>query len=145
MAGCIDAHAKAEFAAQSFEAFNACLGLIAEAEVFSFVQLGDVQSLLEDFGCEAAGGHAREFGREGNDEDRVETCFGEQMQFLGKRRDERLSRFRANNSRRVRIEGDGYRADAEKACLRYYFGDNPLMSAVNAVEVADSGNGWAEV
>src|ERR1700761_4313061 len=145
MTRCVDAHTEAKFAAQSFEAVDACFGLIAEAEVFAFVQLGDVQGLLEDFCGEGARGHVGEFGGEGNDQDCVDACFCEQLQFLRKRCDERLNRFGPYYSRRVGIEGDGDGWDVQGACLGYDFGDNPLMSVVDTVEVADGGDGWTEV
>src|ERR1700735_3872895 len=43
----VNANGEAKLTAESFEAFNACLGLIAEAKIFTFVQLGYVQDSLE--------------------------------------------------------------------------------------------------
>ncbi len=43
------------------------------------------------------------------------------------------------------IEGDGEGLDAERAGAGDDLGDDPLMAAVHAVEVADGGDGGAEV
>ena len=43
--------------AQGFEVVDVSFGVVAEAEVFSFVELDDVEVLVEDSGGELAGGH----------------------------------------------------------------------------------------
>jgi len=45
----------------------------------------------------------------------------------------------------MRIEGDGDRLDAEGAGARDDLGDHPAVAAVHTVEVADGGDGGAEV
>jgi hypothetical protein len=44
----------------------------------------------------------------------------------------------------MRVEGDGNGAGAEGAGAGHNLGDDPLMSAMDAVEVPDSGDGWTE-
>ena len=65
--------------------------------------------------------------------------------FCDERRDQRLAGFGADDACGVGIEGDGDGADASCARLRYDLGDDPLVAAMDAVEVADGGDGWAEV
>ncbi len=55
--GGVDLAGEAEFAAQGFEIVYVSFGVVAEAEVFSFVEFDDVEGLLEDFGGEGSGGH----------------------------------------------------------------------------------------
>src|ERR1039458_8419577 len=52
----VDGDAEAEFLAEGFEAADAGLGVVAEAEVFAFVDLGGVEGVDEDAGDEVAGG-----------------------------------------------------------------------------------------
>ena len=66
-------HGEAEFAAKGFQAVDVGLGVIAETEVFSFVEFDDVQGVLQDVGGEGPGGHLREFFGEGQDEDGVDA------------------------------------------------------------------------
>ena len=63
----VDADPEAEFAAQHFEAVDACFGLIAEVKVFAFVQLSYMQNPLQNVCGEAAGGRSRELFGEGQD------------------------------------------------------------------------------
>ena len=90
----VDADGEAEFAAEGFEAVDACFGLVAEAEVFAFVQLGDVEGLLEDVGGEVARGGAGELGGEGQDEEGVDAGGGEEFELFGERGDEGLAAIR---------------------------------------------------
>ncbi len=66
-------------------------------------------------------------------------------QLFGERRDERLARLGADDASGMRVEGDGDGFDAERAGARDDLGDDPLMAAMHAVEVADGGDRWAEV
>ena len=45
----------------------------------------------------------------------------------------------------MRVEGDGDGAGAEGAGSGDNLGDDPLMAAMDTVEVADGGDRWAEV
>ena len=56
VAGRVDVDGEAELIAEGFEAVDAGFGLIAEAEVLSFVQLLDVECVLEDLFGEVMGG-----------------------------------------------------------------------------------------
>ena len=56
-----------------------------------------------------------------------------------------MARFGADDAGGVGVEGDGYGAEAEGAGSGYDFGDDPLVAAMDAVEVADGGYGGAEV
>jgi len=47
-AGSVDGDAEAECAAEGFETADACFGVVAEAEVFTFVDLGDVEFVDQD-------------------------------------------------------------------------------------------------
>ena len=53
--GGIDLAGEAEFAAKGFQIVDVALGVVAEAEVFSFVEFDDVEGVVEDFGGEAPG------------------------------------------------------------------------------------------
>jgi len=143
--GGVDADGEAKLVAEGFEAVDAGLGLVAETEVFAFVQLGDVQGLLQDLGGEDAGGHVREFDGEGQDEDSVDTGCGEEFELLHERGDEGLAGFGADDAGRVRVEGDGDGDEAEGAGAGDDLGDDPLVAAMHTVEVADGGDRRAEV
>ena len=43
------------------------------------------------------------------------------------------------------VEGDGDGGNAELTCACDYLRDDPLVAPMHAVEVADGGDGWAEV
>jgi hypothetical protein len=45
----------------------------------------------------------------------------------------------------MRVEGDSHGPDAEGAGTGDDLGDDPLMAAMDTVEVADGGDGWTEV
>jgi len=45
----------------------------------------------------------------------------------------------------MRVEGDGDGPGAERAGAGDDLGDDPLMAAMDAIEVADGGDGWTEV
>ena len=78
----VDDDAEAKFAAECFEAFDACLRLIAETEIFAFVQFGDVEAVSEHLGGEGAGRDAGEFAGEGKDESGVDAGGCEKLEFL---------------------------------------------------------------
>jgi len=50
----VDDDAEAEFAAERFESFDTCLGVVAEAEVFALVDFSGVDGVEQDVGCEVA-------------------------------------------------------------------------------------------
>lgn len=108
----VDADGEAEFGAEGREGVDAALGLVAEAEVFAFVELGDVEGLLEDFGGEGAGGGAGELGGEGEDEDGVDAGGGEELDFAVQGGDKGLGGFGAEDADGVGVEGDSDGADA---------------------------------
>ncbi len=65
--------------------------------------------------------------------------------FCGERGDEGEAGFGAEDARGVGIEGDGEGVGAEGAGAGDDLGDDPLVAAMHAVEVADGGDGGAEV
>ena len=140
----VDADGEAEFGAEGGEGVDAAFGLVAEAEVFAFVELGDVEGLLEDFGGEGAGGGAGELGGEGEDEDGIDAGGGEELDLAMQGGDEGLGGFGAEDAYGVGVEGDGDGTDAERAGSGDYFGDDPAVAGVDAIEVADGGYGGAE-
>ncbi len=139
-AGSVDDDAESEFAAEGFEAVDTGLGVVAEAEVFAFVDLGGVDGVDEDVLGEFAGVHVAEGVGEGKDESCVDAGGGEEFELAGKRGDEPLRVFRAEDAGGVRIEGDGEGLSAEEAGAGADFGDDSLMAEVHAVEVADGGD-----
>ena len=86
----------------------------------------------------------REFGGEGQDEQGVDAGGGEELEFFGEWGDERLARLGAEDPRGMRVEGDGDGPGAEGAGAGDDLGDDPLVAAMDAVEVADGGDGGAE-
>ena len=54
-------------------------------------------------------------------------------------------RFGAEDAGGMGVEGDGDGWNAEGAGACDDLGDDPLVAAMDAVEVADGGDGWAEV
>ena len=85
--GGVDPAGEAEFAAEGFEIVHVAFGVVAEAEVFSFVEFDDVEGFVEDFSGEGSGGHLREIFGEGNDDDCVESGSGEELELFGERGD----------------------------------------------------------
>ena len=69
----VDADFEVQLLDKVFEAFDVGLGLIAEAEVFAFVEFGDVQGLLQDVGGEGTSRHLRELFGEGQDEYNIDA------------------------------------------------------------------------
>ena len=60
--------------------FDAGLGVVAEAEVFALVDLGDVEGVDEDVGDEVAGMQVAELVGEGEDEGGVDAGGGEEFE-----------------------------------------------------------------
>src|SRR5271170_5829588 len=104
-----------------------------------------MKSLLQYVRGEGAGRHPRKLLGEGKYEDRVDACCGQELKFFGERGDERLARFRPDDAGRMWIEGDRDRALTKRASPRDNLGDDPLMTAMHAVEVADGGDRRAVV
>ena len=138
-AGGVAADAEAEFVAESFEGVDAGLGAVAEAEVFAFVELDDV---------EFAAGYLREVRADivasssvkGRTRMASMPVAARSSSFCAQRGDERRA-----VGRRTRA-GWGSKVMARErwpsgACARDDLGDDPLVAAVDAVEVADGGDG----
>ena len=104
-----------------------------------------MESLLEDLRCEIARGSFGELRGEGQDEQGVDAGGGEEFDFFGEWCDEGLAGFGPNDAGGVWIEGDGDGGEAESAGAGDDFGDDPLVAVMHAVEIADGGDGWAEV
>ena len=66
---------------------------------------------------------------------------------MGQRGDEGVGGVGAENADGVGVEGDGEGVEGEGvgSVAGVYLVDDPAMAAVDAVEVADAGNGGAEV
>jgi len=146
-AGSVDGDAEAEFLAEGFQAgvsslgaAGAGLGVVAEAEVFALVDLGDVEGVDEDVGDEIAGRHVAELVGEGEDEGGVEAGVGEEFEAAMERGDEGKRRFGTEDAGGVRVEGDSEGPAAEEARVGQDFGDDRLMAQMHAVEVADGGD-----
>jgi len=109
------------------------------------MQLGDVEGLLQDVGGEGARGVLGELFGEGEDEDSVEARGFEEFELAGEGRDEWQACVGAEDSCGVGIEGDGDGGLVEFPGAGDDLGDDPLVAAMNPVEVADGGDGGAEV
>ena len=91
------------------------------------------------------GGHLREFFGEWQDEDGVEAGRGEQIEFFGERGDEGKGGFGAQDAGGMGFEGDGDGFCAESAGTGDDLFDDRKVTAMDAIEVADGGDGGAEV
>ena len=136
--------AEAEFTSQGLEALHVCRGFVAEAEVFTFVDLADPKSVREDVAGELPGGEAGELCGEGEDEHRVETGGADLLELLRERGDERVGRLGAKDTNGVGIEGDGERLEREGTGTGVDPIDDPAVTAVDAVEVTDGGDDGTE-
>ncbi len=116
-------------------------GVVAEAEVFSLVDLGDVEGVAEDGLGEVVGGGVAEGVGEGEDEGGVEAGGGEEFELAGEWGDEGEGLSGAEDVGGVGVEGDGEGAAAEEARAGDDLGDDGLVAEVDAVEVADGGDG----
>ena len=78
-------NAEAEFMAKGLQAVDACLGVVAEAEVFALVYFGGVDGVDENVSCEVAGVHVTELIGEGEDEAGVDAGGGKEFEFAMER------------------------------------------------------------
>ena len=124
---------------------DAGLGAVAEAEVAALVEGEDAEAALEDLLDEVEGGEVGERGVEGQDEGGVDAGGGEEAEALGDEGEQAGSLGRAEESLGVGIEGDGDGAGVAVARVGQRCGEQMLVAAVDAVEVADDGDGGAEV
>ena len=136
----VDGDGEAEFAAEGFEAVDACLGVVAEAEVFALVDLGGVDGVDQDFRREVSRVHVTECVGEGEDEGGVDASGGEEFELTVERGDEGEGRFGAEDPGGVGVEGDSEGLSAEEAGAFDDFGDHSLMAEVHSVEVANGGD-----
>ena len=86
----VDGDGEAEFAAEGFEAVDAGLGLVAEAEVLAFVDLVDVEQLQRRSVAKSRAVMREKSRGEGQDDDGVDAGGGEEFEFLGEWGDEGL-------------------------------------------------------
>src|ERR1700748_137679 len=104
-----------------------------------------MKRVLEHFGGEGASCHAREFAGKGKYHHCVDPGGCQQFEFLWERRDERLARFRTNDTGWVWVEGDSYGTNFFCASLGCGLGDEPLVATMNTIEVSDGRDRGAEV
>ena len=143
-AGGVGADGEAEFMAELGETVSTGFSLVTEAEVFALVDFDDVGGVTEDVRGELASGEMREGEIEGENEGSVNAGGGEETEFLFERSDESEIGLLAEDAGGVRVKGDGEGGYAERFSASDDLGDDPLMAAVDAVEVPDGGDGGAE-
>ena len=139
----MDDDGEAKLAAQGLQAIgagDACLGLVAKAEVGALVDLGDVEGSGQDAGGEVAGGAAAQLIGEGQDECGVDPGGGEEFQLAGQRSEEEMRPLRVQDAGGMRLEGDGEREAGERAGAADDLGDDSLMAEMHPVVVADGGD-----
>lgn len=134
----------AEVGAEGLEGVDAGLGAVAEAEVFALVKFDDVELAVEEVVSELAGAHAGEIAVEGQDDDVVDASGGEEVKFVLEGGDEGGAGAGADGAGGVGVEGDDERAEAEGAGAAEDVADDPAMAAMDAIEVADGGDGGRE-
>ena len=134
----------AEVGAEGLEGVDAGLGAVAEAEVFTLVEFDDVELAVEEIVGELAGAHAGEVAVEGQDDDVVDAGAGEEVEFVLEGGDEGGAGAGADGAGGVGVEGDDERAEAKGAGATEDVADDPAMAAMDAVEVADGGDGGRE-
>ncbi len=119
------------------EHFHGPRGLLAESEVLPHDDLGDVQSLDEDFAGVALGRELHELGSERHHTEHVDAEFlGE---FGAPGQGGQLGRMapRTNHFHRVRVEGHQHTGDAPLLRRLHRTGDQLLVTSMHAVEHAD--------
>ena len=121
------------------------LRLVAEAKVVSLVDFDGVKTVAQHRGDEGLSGHFAEFVGEGKDEHGVDSRGLKQVEAFGHGGDELGRSLGPKDARRVRIEGDrdGLCSEFSRAVLDLR--QQPLVAAMDSVEVADAGDGGAEV
>jgi hypothetical protein len=111
----VDGDAEVEGAAEFGEGGDVGLGVVAEAEVFALVDLGDVEGVAQDGLREVVGGGVAESFGEGQDEGGVEAGGGEEFELAWERGDEGEGLRGAEDAGGVGVEGDGEGLAAEEA------------------------------
>src|SRR5215472_3008625 len=143
--GGMDGEGKAEPLAEAGQFGDTGFGLVAEAEVAALVKAGDTQGVAQDPLDELAGGEAGKGLVELEDDDGVDSCFGQQGDAVFHRGEQAGGRFRTEKLLRVRVKGDGNRFHAAPPGVCDNGAEDLAVAKVDSVEVADGGDGGAEV
>lgn len=128
---------EAEIAADSGEVREVGGSAVTEAEGFAFMDLDSVEAVMEYAPGELRGSPEMEFV-EGKNEDEVDTGFSEERELVRQRRDERKMSIREEDVCGMRIEGDCDGTNAECASAFDDGGEDHAVSAMHAIEVANS-------
>ena len=112
-------------------------GLIpAQTEIIPDKQNMRMQSLLEDRTAELLGGHGRQFQGERHKQSGVHSQGGQQIQPLPGAA-QSGGRIVGQHPRRMRLEGNGQRSQAQFMCTVHGAPDQGLVPQMHAVEIAD--------
>ena len=133
-----------EVVAEEGQIVDAGLGVVAEAEGFSFVHFDGVETIAQDGFSKLRGAPETKLV-EREDDDEVNAGLSEECELLCERRDERKMAVRKKDVCGMRVEGDGDGAGASLACAGDNFGDDGLVAAVDPVEVADGDDRWGRI
>ena len=116
--------------------FEGAFAIFSKAEVEALDDRLGVQAsanqLLEEF----SGPQFEQGGRCLQDHDMIDAISLQQFGTKGGRAQQRLERFGTQDLARMRIESDHHARSAQAACLTNCFGDERLMPAMHAVEIA---------
>lgn len=104
-----------------------------------------VEAVHEDLAHELLGGEAGQVQGIFHHQDGVQAQLAQRFQLVLQAHDHLGRRLRPVDHGRVRIKGDGYGFNAVASGGPDQLGQHLLVAAVDAVEVAESDNGWTEV
>ena len=114
--------------------------MMAEAEVRSLMHLRDVDGANHDLARKLAGRLATERFGERKHKRGVDTRVRQQFQLALQWRNQRPRLLGAEDTRRMRVEGDGQGESSQKPRARDHLRNHSLMAKMHAVEVADGGH-----
>jgi len=140
----VDVDGEAEAGAKLAQFSDACPGVMTEVEVAAFMQAANAKNIYEYPADKLLRGQDGERCVKGQDDDSVNAGGGEQLHSAGHGREQFGRAGGAKKPLRVGIEGDGYGADSEGPGFGHHRGEDFLVAEVDAVEVADGGDGGAE-
>ncbi len=133
-------HTEAHVAADLTQHADRTLAVAAKGEIGADIEEAHAQ-LLDEEGGEIAGGELRQLRGKGDDAHAVRPQQAQELQPLFQAGQVGDGGARPEHGRRVRVEHDDHRGESLRMGALDEVGDEVLMAAVNAVELADGDSG----
>ena len=124
---------------------NVSRRFVSEVEVVAFVNFTGMQTLFQNFMGKLVRRHQRKIAREGKQQNRVDSGGFEQAQFFRQRSQQLQAVIGTQDAGGVRLESDHHRLRIRSLRAAHDLVNNMAVSAVHAVEVADTDDRGTEV